>query len=241
MTAKRHHNGGERGSALVYILIAIALLAALTISFMEPSSQQAGSQNAFRTASELSTQADFIRSSIQECVLAHPSGDAGALTSGDQKNQPYPLMPDNAYLDGCIATPSAADHNVTSLRCPGSPGDNVCHAAMFGGSTGKFLPPPPPLFTAWQYYAGDDGVFFWTETDKTDPFLDTVLEKMDASYAGCEADIITAAPAADEQMTSDMGTDVQCSGGASGRRCFRVWVIVDKTGGAPVYQEAGCP
>ena len=30
----------ERGSALVYILIAIALLAALTISFMNPSSNQ---------------------------------------------------------------------------------------------------------------------------------------------------------------------------------------------------------
>ncbi|HRC26074.1 MAG TPA: hypothetical protein PKX87_01435, partial [Alphaproteobacteria bacterium] len=65
----------QKGSALVYILIAIALLAALTVTFMEPSSQQTTSQNAYKLASDIKAQADFITSSVQECVLSWRGGD----------------------------------------------------------------------------------------------------------------------------------------------------------------------
>ena len=43
----------QKGSALIYILVAIALLAALTASFMRPSSQQTSAQSGFKAVSEL--------------------------------------------------------------------------------------------------------------------------------------------------------------------------------------------
>ena len=74
---KTNTRQNERGSALIYILIAIALLAALTVSFMQPSSQQGQSQGSFKLISELQSQVEFIRTSVQECILAHPGGDIG--------------------------------------------------------------------------------------------------------------------------------------------------------------------
>ncbi len=141
----------ERGSALVYILIAIALLAALTISFMNPSSNQTTSQNTFRVVSELQSQVEFVRSTIQECVLTYPGGDSGVISFMSSHN--YPLRPSDGYFDASCAPGgdgSAANDNVTGLRCPGNPGDNPCHTAMFGGLTGKFLPQPPQLFNDWK-------------------------------------------------------------------------------------------
>lgn len=233
--------GGERGSALIYILIAIALLAALTVAFMNPSSNQTTSQNTFKTVSEIQSQVDFIRSAIQECALLHSKGDGKAIADAAQKNQPFPLMPDDTYLDNCVADPAEADNLVSLLRCPGNnPGPKgavteACHGALFGGDTGKFLPPQPNLFEPWRYYAGDDGVFFWTSTTATDAFIDTVLDKLDESFSKCEADKIVAS-GSDEEMTSDMVGTVVCPDGS---KCFRVWL---KTRAATaVYQDATCP
>lgn len=233
---------GEAGSALVYILIAIALLAALTMAFMNPSSNQTTSQNTFKTTSEMQSQAEFIRSAIQECVLVYPGGDAGVITfySADRSHN-YPLMPNDAYLNGCAGDGAIASTAVSDLRCPGNPGDDECHTDMFGGTTGKFLPPPPALFGPWQYYNGADGVFLWTETTNTDAFIDTVLEKLDAGFSTCEADVIDrVATAGAFAMTSDMAA-VQCN---DDTKCLRVWL---KINGTAVYENpsaeftAGCP
>jgi hypothetical protein len=215
----------ERGSALVYILIAIALLAALTISFMQPSSQQVSNNSVFKAVSEVGSQVDFIRSAVQECVLAYPEGDANMIapiaSPEINLNHPYPVMPDNAYYTAnCSANPSAADHQVNHLRCPGKPGsDNPCHDPLFGGNTGKFMPPPPALFGPWQYYSGEDGVFLWIETSKTDPFIDSVLQKLDDSYAQCEADVVDARSSA---VKLDDANTIQCP---LHSRCFRMWMI----------------
>jgi hypothetical protein len=235
---KENSRHNEQGSALVYILIAIALLALLTITFMQPASQQTGSQNTFKLVSELQTQADFIRSAAQECVINYSGGDAGALSGSPapQSNQPYPLNPTSTYFSGCGSNGAAANDSVEYLRCPGNPGDNVCHAAMFGGATGKFLPPTPDLFdkmadgaNGWQWYNGPDGVFFWIATSKTDAFITTALQKLDAAYAKCEAEVISA------------GSNLDNAGTAScpaGSKCFRVWMI---TKPGALFYDAGCP
>ena len=227
----------EQGSALVYILIAIALLAALTVSFMEPSSQQSQGQNTFKMVSEINSQAELIRTSIQECVLVYPGGDSTAIGTGDQKNQPYPLRPSDAFFDAqCGAGESAADDTIGGIRCPGNPGNDACHLDIFGGTSGKFVPPRPSLFSSdWQYYAGDDGVFIWIETNKSDPYIQTALDKLDASYATCETDIIDAS-AAQEDMDSEVADYAVCPAGS---KCFRLWLITKATAVYP--DEIGCP
>lgn len=220
---------GERGSALVYILIAIALLAALTVSFMEPSSQQTSSQSTFRTITGVKSQIDTIRSAIQECVLRYPNGDINIPNAGGEDEegarQEYPIRPNSPYYDDTPASNIAAtaDQLVSNIRCPGDQDgpETKDHAKIFSGKTGKFLPPPPDLFGDWQYYNGPDGVYFWIETDKSDAFLQTALEKLDDTFGECEADVINAGSS---NVSMDTEPQTNCPANSS---CFRVWVIMD--------------
>ncbi|PZP53989.1 MAG: hypothetical protein DI586_10440 [Micavibrio aeruginosavorus] len=228
------------GSALVYILVAIALLAVLTASLMEPASQQSQAQNSTNLISEVSSQISLISSTIQECVLTYPDQDS-SLTTTEQKNSPYPINPKDAYFS--TSTPAAsADNSVRYIRCPGNPGGTGAtrknHALLFGSSSGRSLPPPPNLFGEWEYYNGADGIFFFTSTSKTDSYIASALTKLDAKYSKCEADIIDA-------TASDVNISSDTTGGAtavrkclSGNRCFRYWVVHKSTS---VAKEAGCP
>lgn len=220
----------ERGSALIYILIAIALLAALTFTFMEPSSQQTSSQNTFKTASAIQGQVDVIRSALQECVLSYPEGDGDIITGGDDPGarDNYPINPDSDFYIGSTDGQSG-DRLVRNLRCPGNntgaqPND---HEPLFGGLSGKYLQPAPDLFSDWQYYNGADGIFFWTETDKSDAFLNTALTKLDDKFSECEADVVDATGGAAINLDSaGPPGDTQCTAGSL---CFRVWLIMNNT------------
>lgn len=240
--AQAHFRNHEKGSALVYILIAIALLAALTVTFMEPSSQQTSTQNTFKTLAEVESQANVIRATLQECVLSYPKGDrcikdavplagycvpAAGTDPGARRN--YPINPDSNFYTS--ATPGkSGDREVRSLRCPGNnPGDNANHAdheLIFTGAEGKFLPPPPELFGEWQYYNGADGIFFWTATSKTDAFLLTALTKLDEKFAECEADVVDTSDAPAGAKNLDSGNTLQCP---ANNVCFRVWMIMNNT------------
>lgn len=230
----------EKGSALVYILIAIALLAALTATFMDNSSQQTSSQNTFNTVTDLNSQINFIRSAIQECVLTYPEGDqTTAFAALTAPNPPYPILPTSTYFTG--ATPAvAANNNVANIRCPGNPGNSNNHALIFGGSSGKFLPPAPKLFGDWVYYNGADGVFFYTSSNKTDSYLSTAMKKLDDQFSECEADVINATAGA-VNITSAGAGGPNC---ANGYTCFRVWVIANAPNiypGDSDGDEAACP
>lgn len=226
----------ETGSALVYILIAIALLAALTASFMRPSSQQTTAQSSFNMITQLKSQISFIRSSIQECVLNYPDGESGLI---GVDNFPFPINPSSSYL----ASPES-DDALAGIKCPGNPGGSSNdHAEIFGGRSGRFLPQIPDLFTPWQYYSGPDGVFFFTSTDKSDAFLQTALLKLDDEFSECEADIIDASGGDIELLSGDPGDPI-CPDGST---CFRVWVLASGSatynGDADLDEETGviCP
>ncbi len=231
-----------RGSALIYILIAVALLAALTVSLMEPSNQQAQSQNVTNVVSEIESQVGFVSSTIQECVLSYADQDS-ELTVTQQRNTPYPINPRDPYFNAQSATPgSAANNNVEFIRCPGNPGGsgstNQNHARMFGSTSGKFLPPPPNLFTPWQYYNGTDGVFVFTSTDKTDAYLQAALARLNDNYSPCEAEAINATGGVVNLSTDTTPGDSGVRTCPAGSRCFRYWIIL-KAGAA--HTEAGCP
>lgn len=214
------------GSALIYILIAVALMAALTVAFMEPSGQQGQSQNAYKTTQALREQIDLIQSSIQECVLTYPGGDSTTDISGSgsdpSASKIYPLKPNSTHL-----TLPDPDERVKYLRCPGNPGDDPDHADIFASAAGHFLPPPPDLFEDWKYYNGKDGIFFWTRTSKSDAYLLTALLKLDEQFSACEADVVDATSGA-----VDMETVVSTVSCPVGSKCFRFWMV--RTGaGAP--------
>jgi hypothetical protein len=224
----------ERGSVLIYILIAVALLAALTVAFMEPSSQQSQSQNIHKTVTQIKEQVAFIQAAIQDCVLTYPAGENTALWITDAgpggATDPdsvvsYPLKPNSTHL-----TSPDGNRQVKNIRCPGNPGESQDHGDIFSSAQGRFMPPPPDLFEEWQYYNGKDGVFFWTHTTKTDAFLDAALEKLDDEYADCEAEYVDASSGNIELETAT--SSVQCSAGS---RCFRYWMVRNGAG------QPSCP
>jgi type II secretory pathway pseudopilin PulG len=224
------HKRRERGSALVYILIAIALLAALTATFMDSSSQQTTSQNKFNLASELKSQANLILSTIDECILVYPQGDsalAGLTVVGQHSpKSPYPLMPNNNYLASPLSSSLAKD-----VRCPGNPGNSNDHKPIFGGTSGRFLPPAPKLVQDWQYYNHDDGVMIYTVSDKTDAYIEAAFKEVDESYSACQAQYIDA-----------RAGDVTFAYGRTcwaGTQCLRIWI--SPTASATYNGEANCP
>lgn len=232
---QRSARKNERGSALVYILIAIALLAALTVTFMEPSSQQTSSQAGFRTATEVKGQVDMIRSAVQECVLRYGRGDDNIPNAGGQTEEGaniiYPIKPNSTYLDS-----PDPDRSVKYIRCPGNNpggGNENQHGDIW--TAGKYMPAPPDLFEDWQWYNGNDGVFFWTYTTKSDAFLLSALEKIDENYSECEADIIQSGATATD---IDSDSTVTCPANAT---CFRVWMITnDATAVHGDFTSDGC-
>lgn len=234
----------QNGSALVYILIAIALLAALTSTFMDSSGQQTSSQNTFNTVSALKSQISLISSSVQECVLTYPQGDAGAdgnsgLRNPVTANYAYPINPSSGYFTA-PATP-AADDAVANIRCPGNPGNSTEHAPIFGGTSGKFMPPAPNLFENWTYYSGPDGVFFFISTDKTDPYLASALEKLDDQFSECEADVVdNAGGSGAMDLTTEAASGPSCPAFS---RCLRVWMIAadPQYVGDTATDESACP
>jgi len=241
--SNQRENKNIKGSALIYILIAIALLAALTVSMMEPSSQQTQTQSSTNMVTDISGQIGFITSGISECVLSHPDQDS-ELTTTQQKNAPYPINPKDPYFDVVPSDPPAdADNTVANIRCPGSPGgtgpNNQDHARIFGGASGKFLPPKPAMFNDWTYYNGADGIFIMLSSDKTDPFITSAMEKMDAKFSNCEGEVIDRRGLGDLTITSDTtpgdSSERICAGDEI---CFRYWIILKATA---IHGDASCP
>jgi len=225
----------QEGSALIYILIAVGLLALLTASLMNSSNQQTSAQNAMNTFTNLSGQVNFIRSAIQECVLTYSGGDPGLAGT---PNVPYPINPSSIYL----SSPDA-NNDAVHIRCPGNPGISNNHSDIFAGASGKFLPPPPNLFEPWRYHNGQNGVFIFIRTNKTDAYLLNAMRRLDDTYAECEADIIDAftTPGPINLTAGETGTAPTCP---DDNYCFRVWVIANPSNiypGDTDSDEAGCP
>lgn len=232
-------NKAQNGSALVYILIAIALLAALTFIFTDSSSQQQTSQNSTKLAAELKNQIDFIRSALQECVISYPKGDTSmpaanpvGTNAGRYPIRPYPLRPNNDYL----AVPTVGETRVSGIKCPGNPGNSNNHAPIFGGATGKFLPPPPAPLDAWRYYNDIDGVFLFISTDKADAYIENAMQKVDAQFAPCEAQFVKAGSLT--HFTSNADAAYGCG---NGFRCFAYRMITTGTTIYPGEAPGTCP
>lgn len=238
MKKQKQLPGKENGSALVYILLAIAVLGVLTATFMDSSSQQVSSQKSVDVTTDLKTQIEYIRSAIQECVLSYPKGDrtmpatnpvGGPSGHGQYPVRPYPLRPSNNYLAGTLPSGSV----VPDIRCPGNPGDNNNHVKIF--TAAKPFPAQSPYFGPWYYYNDIDGVFFMTQTTKTDAFLGAALQKLDNQFSKCESQYIDATGGT-VQTTSNGATGYQC---AAGYRCIVIRMV---TTGTTIYPgETGCP
>ena len=232
MILKSGSRASQFGGALIYILIAIALLAALTTTFTQKGGQSTQTQNTFKLATEINSQSRIIRSGIQDCVLRFPQGDSDITETG--YIAPYPLNPTSTEF----SSPASTDA-VSLIACPGtsSAASSVDdHQAVFGGSLASFLPTQPDLMEPWTYFNGNatggsqiqgmsfSGVFYQIQSDKSDPFIAEAFTKVDELHSACEVD-----------YTVGTGSN----GCSSGVQCLRFWII--RRSGGPTGDSSPNP
>ncbi len=162
----------EKGNVLLYVLMAIGLMAALTYAYVKDSRENYASQSAVQIAETLFAQANMIRSAVVQCSAEYPSGGGdlnadGTITPADNPNNPFPINPSSALhagrtIDGVVGgtpdpIPAAVDDTAKYLSCIGAP---ASVALMFSGANnqGRFLPPTPSGFSEWTYTNDTSGV-----------------------------------------------------------------------------------
>jgi len=215
---KRFNAVSQRGAALMYILIAIALLAALTSTFLQSGGQSSRTQNTFKLGAELNSQARVIRSAIQDCILRFSTGDNAITETG--YISPYPLNPDSS--DTQYGAYDVTNKNIEELRCPGA---NYVRLFGGGGQFTGFLPQKPDIMDPWTYFNGSatingtafDGVFYQIQSNKSDPFIGEAMAKIDGLVSACEVDYTDARAA-------------QTDGCEDGYQCLRFWIIRNSGG-----------
>ena len=149
----------ERGNALLYVFLAVGLMAALTYSYVQDSRENYASQSAVSIAEELYSQINMIKAAVVQCTLEYPNGMDPTVCSCTPLNPPYPLSPSDPLNPNSPAgTAAAGDDYVRHLTCVGAP---TGLAAMFSGTSnqGRFLPPPPAGFNEWVYKNDGGGVY----------------------------------------------------------------------------------
>ena len=145
----------QRGSAVFYVLIAIAMLGMLTFAFMNDSGTNTVKQNAYQISEQLYNQFNTINSAVLQCILEYPKGGGDLdgnsyVDANDNNHRPYPLTPSNANNPGG----AAADDQARNMKCPGS-GNGIFQGS---GNIGTYLPPPPSEFSEWEYFNTASGV-----------------------------------------------------------------------------------
>lgn len=192
----------QRGNVLLYILLAVGLLAALTYSYVQDSRENYSSQQSIHLAEQLFSQINMIKSAVIQCTLEYPMGGGdtdndGSIGTTDNPNNPYPLNPSSALNASRkigawpgVSDPIAAAANdyVRNLTCVGAP---AAAAYIFQGSgnQGRFLPPPPPGFTEWSYTNDSTGVFITITASATDAAAQSALTRIQSKFTSSQASV----------------------------------------------------
>lgn len=217
ISAQRHQSFG---GAMIYILLAIGVLAVLTAIMSDGGGEQAQTQNESKLISEYESQINSITAAIQECVLS-PNKEDSKLTSTHQRNPRYPLQSMSSYFSSSTPGPSS-EETLVNIRCPNNPGgtdpNSQNHARIFTATSGRFFPPKPSVGDAWYYYSGNEGVGIFIGTSRRDAFIVNAMKKLDAKYSKCEADYLDATSGQVTVTSEGWG----CS---SGYHCFWYWII----------------
>ncbi len=198
-----HQQKGQQGNALLYVLLAVGLLAALTFYFVQDSNENYATQDAIHISEELYAQVNTIRSAISECTLDYPNGGPdvngdGLISSSENPNNPYPidpLSPNVTYeTAGCSKTSNAANciiastnDDVGNLSCPGA---GIGYEWLFSGTNnqGRYLPPTPNGFSAWTYSNTSSGVSI-SITAPSDVAANDALTRLLSKFTSGQASI----------------------------------------------------
>jgi hypothetical protein len=149
------------GIAIGPILFILAILGILALVFSSGSSSFGVAQTADRVKSDVGSQANLIRSKINECYMQNLTTAVNNSSAPCSGIDPCPVAcQDDAYPCSDQTNGTA----VTALTCPGDSLVGGVQQNIWTGSRNAMLPPPTSGFSAWTYMnaGAAGGRCFWT-------------------------------------------------------------------------------
>jgi len=174
----------EKGSVVAYLLMAVALIAALTAALTKGSHESAVTIQVQQHVKFLETDLQTIRSAINECILVYSdpvdiNGD-NLINTTDNPNAPFPLYGD--LSSGGLGVP------LSEIKCPGN------QQAIFNNKAGKFF----SLIGSSDYTIdynnnGTEGIQIIILRNSASPVWDEAMSQVNAKLSTCSAEIETGA------------------------------------------------
>lgn len=216
----------ERGSIVVYILIAIFLTGLLVAAMTQGAKKSANTQQLDEMMLYVQADIKAAQAAITECAQVYPEpvdidGDGNANTT-DNPNAPFPLYCADSSCVRADLTSGAGGKAITSIGCAGAPDGqrNILGtpgALKVLGDTAEF--------TTKYFTDTTEGVYIRITRVGTDPVWTEAISQLDKKYSKCVAAAVTSNPDP---------TGFNCSAG-----CFYYWILRRSTSSGSF--EGGCP
>lgn len=219
----------QKGSILVYILIAIFLTGMLIASMTQGAKKSASSEQVNEMMMYLQADIRTIQANISECVVSYqnncPPGSTTSTcpsqyTAQDSGNYNVPFPTPSTLL----ATGSGTA--LASIICPRAP---TAAQTIFTDSISQSLRllQDTSNYTVTYYNNSTDGVYLRITRVPTDPLWTEVLNRLPSKYQSCSTAV---------ENTSSDPTGFNC---AAVGGCFYFFILHPGSAGSPVF--GACP
>jgi hypothetical protein len=232
-------SAAQRGSIIVYIMIAIFLTGVLVAAMTQGANKSASSTQINAMMLYLQDDIKTVQSGITECVTGYSSpvdvngdglscsstSDAGCASAAvDNPNPPFPIYCANSTCALATMTSGGSGTTIPLMGCAGAPDgqrpvfpDRVYQNLKLLNDSSNY--------NATFINKGSEGVLLRITRAVADPLWSEAITRLDAKFSQCSAAAVTANP-------DPLGFN--CSGG-----CFYYWVLRRSTSSSSF--EAGCP
>lgn len=202
----------ERGSIVIYLIIALVLMATLVVFITQGTKKGPQAQQLDETSQYLESDLGVISAAINDCVLTYSravdvDGDGDKDTT-DNPNAPFPLY-------GDLSSGGAGD-DIMAIKCPGAPASKQI---IFDNSPGRnFRLLSGSDYTVTYFTDGTEGVKITISRSSTSDIWLEAIDRLNTKLSTCQAEVDTAGGCADG--------------------CLNYWI---KRRSTSVATEGGCP
>ena len=179
-----HMSRKQRGSVIVYLMLALALIGLLTAYLSSGSKRAPEAVQSEQYLKKMETDLALISTLIQECILTYPDAvDLNAdnlINATDNPNPPFPVYDD--LSTGGVGVP------LNEIRCPGAP---VSQQVLFSNlQMGRYLElwHDSEITTTYLNNATEGIRITITRASDSD-YWSNVLEAIETSRSECSVEI----------------------------------------------------
>ncbi len=201
----------QKGSIIIYILIAIFLTGLLVEMMTQGATKSASSSQINAMVMELQKDIQTIHNKVAECPVIYPTQLTGTPSN---PNQPWPMYCANS---SCVLTAMTSGGTGTTLSLVGCPGAPTGQQLVFPNTVTDNLKllDDSSNYNVTYISNSTDGIMLRVTRVGSDPLWSEAISRLSAKFAPCASKVVMANP-------DPLGYD--CSGG-----CFYYWILRKST------------